>query len=186
VKRSVIALISLAAIAAAAPLASAAEAKIGVVSISRLMQDAPQARSANDVIRAEFAPREKEIQDLGASLKAKEDKLARDSATMTEMQRSALDKELRDGVRSFEIKQAEIQDDFNVRRNEEIQKLQRMLLEEVQVYAKAQGYDIILAEGVLYASPAFDVTGPVLQALQSRGTRAPATPAPAAAPARQP
>lgn len=166
-------------------MASAADAKIGVVSISRLMQDAPQARAANEVIRAEFAPREKEIQDLGTSLKTKEDKLTRDAATMTEMQRTALEKELRDGVRNFEIKQAEIQDDFNVRRNEEIQKLQRMLLEEVQVYAKAQGYDIILAEGVLYASAAYDVTGPVLQALQARVIGSPAaTPAPA--PARQP
>lgn len=182
-KRSVIVLFSLVA-AGLVPVASAAEAKIGVVSISRLMSDAPQAKAANDAIRAEFAPREKEIQDLGASLKAKEDKLARDAATMTELQRSALDKELRDGVRNFEIKQAEIQDDFNVRRNEEVQKLQRMLLEEVQTYAKAQGYDIIFAEGVLYASATFDVTGPVLQALQARGAR-PATPAPAAtSPAR--
>jgi Skp family chaperone for outer membrane proteins len=54
----------------------------------------------------------------------------------------------------------------------------------VQNFARAQGYDLILAEGVLYAAAAYDVTGPVLQALQNRG-KAPAA-APAAAPARQP
>lgn len=43
-----------------------------------------------------------------------------------------------------------------------------MLLEEVQNFAKSNGYDMILADGVLYANPSLDVTGPVLQALQNR------------------
>ena len=178
-KRSVIVLLSAVALTGVASLASA-EAKIGVVSTSRLMAESPQARAANDAIRTEFAPREKEIQTLGVTLKAREDKLAKDAATMTEVQRSSAEKELRDGYRELQRKQAEVQDDFNARRNEEMSRLNRTLLEEVQVFAKAQGYDLILADGVLYATGALDVTGPVLAALQNRKTGT----APAAAPAR--
>jgi outer membrane protein len=76
-----------------------AELKIGVVDTQRLMNDAPQAKSAIDMIRNEFAPRERELQTLGASLKAREDKLAKDQATMTEAQRTAAEKDLRDGYR---------------------------------------------------------------------------------------
>ena len=75
-----------------------------------------------------------------------------------------------------------MQDDFNARRNEEMSKLNRTLAEEVQAFAKAQGFDLILTDGVIYATNALDVTGPVLTALQSRRTGgAPAAPAPAPA-----
>jgi outer membrane protein len=180
VKRSVIVLLSMAATAAIAPLAGAAEAKIGVVSIQRLASESPQAKAANDAIRAEFAPKEREIQTQGATLKAREDRLTKDGATMTEVQRAAAEKELRDGYRELQLKQTTVQDDFNARRNEEQSKLNRVLLEEVQNFAKAQNYDLILADGVLYATNALDVTGPVLQALQSR------RPGTAAAPAAKP
>ncbi len=184
-KRSVIVLLSV-AVTGFASLAGAAEAKIGVVDTSRLMQDAPQARALQDAIRAEFAPREREIQTQGAALKAREEKLQKDAATMTEVQRSAAEKELRDGYRALQQKQAEVQDDFNARRNQEISRLNSTLIEEVSAYAKANNFDLIIADGVLYASAAMDVTAPVLQALQARkaaaGTPAPAT-RPAAAPA---
>ena len=183
-KRSVIIILSAAALAGAASLASA-EAKIGVVNTNRLMSDAPQAKAATEALRVEFAAREKEIQTTGAALKAREEKLTKDAVTMTEVQRSAAEKELRDGYRELQRKQAEVQDDFNARRNEELSRLNRTLVEEVQLFAKAQGYDVILADGVLYATAAYDVTGPVLAALQNRkpGGAAPAAAAPKPAPA---
>jgi outer membrane protein len=89
VKRTVIALFSTAVLAGFATVAPAAEAKIGVVSLNRLMREAPQARAADEAIRAEFAPRQKELQTMGANLQAREEKLKKDAPTMTEMQRSA-------------------------------------------------------------------------------------------------
>ena len=61
-----------------------------------------------------------------------------------------------------------MQDDFNARRNEEMTRLQRSLLEEVNAYGKAQGYDLVLAEGVIYATNSLDITPAILTALQSR------------------
>lgn len=164
-----------------------AEIKVGFVNYNRLMQDSPQAKTALDAIRTEFAPRERDIQTQGAALKAREEKLTKDAATMSEVQRAAADKELRDGYRDLQRKQQEVQDDFNARRNEEMSRLQRVLLEEVGVYAKAQGYDLVLAEGVIYATTQLDITGSILTALQSRRpgaapVAAPAAPKPATKP----
>ena len=61
---------------------------------------------------------------MGVSLKAREEKLPKDAATMTEVQRASAEKELRDGYRELQRKQAEVQDDFNARRNEEMSRLQ--------------------------------------------------------------
>ena len=182
--RSVKVLLSTALIAIGFASTAQAEIKIGVVNYQRLLQDSPQAKVALDAIRTEFAPREKEVQTQAATLKAREDKLTKDAATMTEVQRAAAEKELRDGLRDLQRKQAEVQDDFNARRNEEMSRLQRTLVEEVQAYAKAQSFDLVLADGVIYATAGIDITGAVLAGLQNRraGAAAPAPAKPAAKP----
>ncbi|MCC6170610.1 MAG: OmpH family outer membrane protein, partial [Gammaproteobacteria bacterium] len=85
-----------------------------------------------------------------------------------------------DGERDLARRQSEIQDDFNARRNEEMSKLQRTLIEEVRSYAKTQNFDLVITDGVIYATPTIDITGGVLQLLQSRGPAAPAAARPAA------
>ena len=175
VKNLMPAVIVLASLAAPA---WAADMKVGVVNYGRLMQDSPQAKSAMGAIQAEFAPREKELQSTQTTLKAKEERLQKDAATMTEAQRSQADKELRDGYRELARKQQEVQDDFNSRRNEETSRLQRALIEEVQTYAKAQSFDLVLADGVIYFNNSMDITPAILTALQARK--------PAAAPAAKP
>jgi outer membrane protein len=101
------------------------------------------------------------------------------------VQRASAEKELRDGYRDLQKKQSEVQDDFNARRNEEMSRLQRTLVEEVQVYAKAQSYDLVLADGVIYATGGIDITTAILGALQAKRGGAPAA-APAARPAPKP
>ena len=154
------------AVALAAP--ARADLKVGVVNYSRLLQAAPQAKAAEDALRADFAPREKELNTLQVQLKAKEDRLQKDAATMSESQRSSAEKELRDGYRDLQRKQQEAQDDFNARRNEEMSRLQRTLVEEVTAYAKAQSFDVVLAEGVIYVSPTLDITPAILTGMQAR------------------
>ena len=55
----------------------------------------------------------------------------------------------------------------------------------MRTYAKAQNFDLVLtAEGVIYATPSYDITPAVLAALQAHGASAAkpsATPAPAPA-----
>ncbi len=162
----------LALAAAAAP--AWADLKIGVVNYTRLMQESPQAKAAQDALRSEFGGKQKELQTQQQQLKAKEDLLQRDAATMTADQRTRVEKELREGNRELSLKVNEYQDDFNARQNEELSKLQKALVEEVQVYAQAQKFDLVIAEGVIFASPALDITPQVLAALQARGVRAPA------------
>ena len=169
----------------------AAEPKIGVVDFQRLAIESPQGKAVMESMRAEFAPRERTLQAQGQAMKAKEEKLQKDGATMSEDQRARAEKELRDGARDFERAKGEFQDDMNARRNEELSRLQRTIVEEVRTYGKAQGYDLILAqEGVIYNASASDITPAVLSALTARGgttpAAKPAATSPAAPPAKPP
>lgn len=172
-----------AALMAAAVAAPAyAELKIGVLDYGRLMDESPQGKVLLEALRSEAASKQRELQGTAQSLQTKQDKLNKDRATMTPDQISRAEKELRDGQRDLARRQSEIQDDFNARRNEEMSKLQRTLLAEVQTYARGQNFDLVITDGVIYANPTLDVTAGVLQVLQARGP----APAPAAGTARPP
>jgi outer membrane protein len=181
VKRSSIVLLSAILSTGFASMASA-ETKIGVVDIQRLASDSPQAKEANDALRAEFGPRQKGIETQQQTLKAKEDKLTKDGATMTEVQRTQADKELRDGYRDLQLKQSAFQEDLNAARQDAQDKISRVLRDEVIVFAKAQGFDLILTDAA-YATTALDVTPQLLQSMLARKGAPAAAPVAAAPPA---
>src|SRR5580704_13426659 len=186
---SKVAVWAIAAGAVCAALPAWADQKIGIVNAPQLIEESPQGKSVMEAMRAEFAPRERTLQAQGQSLKAKQDKLQKDGATMTEDQRQRAEKELRDGARDFERAKGEVQDDFNARRNEEMSRLQKILIEEVRVYAKAQNFDLVIADGVIYTTPTIDITPAILAQLQANpGAVAshPKAAAPASAPAAAP
>jgi outer membrane protein len=56
-----------------------------------------------------------------------------------------------------------------LRRNEELAKVQQELLRDIQAFGQLGNYDLILGDGVLYASPVVDVTQDVLNSMQSAG-----------------
>jgi outer membrane protein len=164
-----------------------AETKIAVVDYGRLVEESPQAKTAMESIRAEFTPKQRELENLANSLKAKQEKLEKDQATMTADQRSRADKDLRDGARDLQQKRAELQDDVTARRNEEMSRLQRSVIDEVRAYAKAQNLDLVLADGVIYSASALDITPAILSAMQAKAPKAAApaaAPKPPAAPAK--
>jgi outer membrane protein len=155
-------------LAVIAPIGAAhAELKIGVVNVPRLLEEAPQAKTAMQALQDEFAPRQREIVAQTKDLKAKEEKLQRDGAVMAENERRNFEKDLRDGQRDIQRKQNEYVEDLNLRRNEELGKLQRSLLQEVQTYAKSSNYDLVLGDGVLFRNDSIDITAQILSALQA-------------------
>ena len=168
---------SLAGAVAAAPAAAAGALRIAVVNYGVLLQESPQAKAAVASLRAEFAPKQRTLQTEATQLKTKEDTLKKNEATMTQDQRDQAELDLRERYQDLARKQSEIQDDVNTRRNELMSQLQKTLVQVVQTYAKQQRYDLVLADGVIYADTALDITPAILNALKSQP--APARRAPA-------
>ena len=166
---------ALAGAVVAAP-ADAAGLRIAVVNYGMLLQESPQAQAAVAKLRAEFAPKQRTLQAQATQLKAKEDTLKKNEATMTQDQRDQAELDLRERYQDLARKQTEIQDDVNTRRNQLMSELQRTLVQVVQSYAKQQRYDLVLADGVIYSDQALDITPAILTALKSQagGRRAPA------------
>ena len=166
---------------------ASAEIKMGYVNFQKLLEEAPQTKTAMQGLENEFAPRRRELLTMQNDLKARDEKLQKEGAVMAEADRTKAEKSLRDQQREFSRKAGEFQDDASTRRNEEIGKVQRYLVTEIQGYATAQGYDLVLGDGVFFAKGPLDITANVLAVLATKPTTlpaaAPAPKGPAAAPA---
>ena len=151
-----------------------AEIKMGVVNFQKLLEDAPQTKTAMQALENEFAPRRRELLTMQNDLKARDDKLQKEGAVMSEADRAKAEKTLRDQQREFSRKAGEFQDDASTRRNEEIGKVQRYLVTEIQGYANAQGFDLVLGDGVFFAKGPLDITANVLAVLATKPASLPA------------
>src|ERR1700692_4564622 len=118
-----------------------AETKMGFVDFQKLLEEAPQTKAAMQALENEFAPRRRELLTLQNDLKAKDDKLQKEGAVMAEADRAKAEKTLRDQQREFSRKAGEFQDDASTRRNEEIGKVQRYLVTEIQAFRSQGGED---------------------------------------------
>src|SRR6185312_1159268 len=159
-----------------------AELKIGYVNFQLLAARSPEAQAIQNSLNKEVGVRGQALAKEEDALKARADKFQRDAATMTDEQRDREQKYLRDTDRDVQAKKSELQDDFNQRKNEELSRLQKALIEQVQTYAKAQGFDIVLAGDVIYATPTIDLTSVVLERLKDSSGSGAAPPASGAAP----
>lgn len=156
--------------------------KIAVVNIQRVLAEAPQARAASQTLESEFGPRGKALEAQKKEFEGRAQKFERDQATMSEAERTKTSHELRDAQVSYERRAKEFQEDVQLRQNEELQKVQKAIVEATRAYAKGQGFDIVLADGVVYNSDAVDITPQLLQSLTSKAPAAAAAPPPPAAP----
>ncbi|MDR3369735.1 OmpH family outer membrane protein [Rhodoferax sp.] len=144
--------------------AQADEVKIGFVSTDRVLKEAATAKAAQAKLEQEFSKREKDLTDLGASIKATADKFERDAPTMPEAQRVARQKQLVEQDRDFQRKRREFQEDLNARKNEELQQVIARANKAIKEIAAAEKYDIIFQDAV-YVNPKIDMTDKVIKAL---------------------
>jgi outer membrane protein len=147
--------------------ASYADLKIGFVNIPAVLEKAPQAEKAKKRLEQEFSPRDKQLVAQQKEIQGMDEKMAKDAAVMGESARANLEKEILNKKRDAKRAQQEFSEDFNVRRNEELGKLQRRIVEAIREIAKAQNFDLLLTDGVIYASDKIDVTSQVQQKLST-------------------
>ncbi len=154
----------------AAVFAQAQDFKIGFVNTDRVFREATMAKQAQTKLEQEFSKREKELVEIGNTLKAASEKFERDSPTLSESQRNIRQKQLFEQDRDFQRKRREFQEDLNARKNEEQQLVLDRANRAVRQVAEAEKYDVILQEAV-YLSPKLDITDKVIKALNAASTR---------------
>ena len=146
--------ILLAALLLGCAMAASAQMKIGFVNTERVFREAAPAKRAQQVLEREFSARNAELGRI--------EKQGRD--LQTELEKES---QLADISRNFQRLQREIREDLNLRRNEELARVQERATRIINQIAEQEKFDLIIQEAV-FASSRIDITDKVIKALGDR------------------
>jgi outer membrane protein len=152
----------------AAPMSYAAELKIGVVNAGAVLDKSPQKTAALSRLEKEFATRSKSLESKHKALRAAQEKLNKDGAILSAEERRNRERDILSDQRELQRLQDEYSEDLSIRRNEELRKLEKDIAETIVDLAKDEGFDLILYQGVIFASDKVDITDKVLEKLKAR------------------
>jgi outer membrane protein len=148
-----------------ASLSAHADLKVGFVQVDKILQEAPQTIESNKKLEKEFSSRTDKLKADVNTLKDKEAAFSKDALTMKESERDAKEKSLSQLRVDVQRKERELREDINIRRNEELGGLQEQINKAVTSVAKAESFDLVLYNGVAYASEKIDITDKILKSL---------------------
>jgi len=151
----------------AASAAAAADMKIGFVNTERVFREAAPAKRAQQVLEREFSNRNTELAKLEKQGRDLQTDLERENVTLPEAQRREKERQLADISRDFQRKQREIREDLNLRRNEELARVQERATRVINQIAEQEKFDLIIQEAV-FASSRIDITEKVIKALADK------------------
>jgi len=154
--------ISLALFSAPSPAQS--PFKIGFVDPVRLIEQAPQGVAALAALNDEFGSRDEELKFRHDQIQAMEADLEKNILVMDTTSAQARQREIESLKRRLARDQQEAREDYNLRRNEELAKLQAMVREVIVELARVGEYDLVVEQAV-YVSDAIDITDLVLDRL---------------------
>jgi outer membrane protein len=147
--------------------AARAELKIGFVDLAKLSENAPQIISAQGKIDAEFSSREKELVALQRKIAKEEEELATNASVMSDSERTSKEREILSMRRDLKRSQDEFRDDLNIRKNEILKQVNIEIGNVIEQLAKDEKYDLIIAQGVMFASERVDITDLILKKLEA-------------------
>jgi outer membrane protein len=142
-----------------------AELKVGYVNTIRVIEEAPQGVAALKKLEAEFGQRDKELVGIQNRIRQLDDELQKNVPALKDADRRAREREILTLKRELKRATQEFREDYNQRRNEELAVLQQVVRKAILEIAQQEKYDLVLHEGMVYASESIDITDKVLKKL---------------------
>ena len=155
--------VALAAFMSAPVLAD--EIKVRVVNVAKLLDQAPQAKDASAALEREFAPQQRELNKMNDDIEKIAKDYEKNKSVMTEAQREAKERDIVMKKRDLQRRKNDVQELLNIRRNEELSKLQDLVNVAIKTVGEKDGFDLILYDGIAYTRETIDITAQVLNYL---------------------
>jgi len=115
---------------------TAAELKVGVVQLQKIVGESSQSQKAQADLKRDFQPRETKLVNEQKELKKLEEKLEKDAAVMNDAEKRKTEKELIERGREFKRGMDEMRQDYSMRANQEMAKIQKAVQEAEAELAK--------------------------------------------------
>ncbi|VAW52627.1 hypothetical protein MNBD_GAMMA05-464 [hydrothermal vent metagenome] len=145
----------------------AADLKVGVVSVERILSEAPQVDAVNTSMLERFGPQRDALQSLEKEITKMQENYKRNELVMTEDKLNELKKEIIAKIQGLKQKEALLQQEVATVRNQELAVLQQQVRGIIDDISKKGKYSLVLSEGVAYADDKLDITDKVLDKMKA-------------------
>ena len=142
-----------------------AEVKIGFVKVDQILKEAPQAAESNKKLETEFKTRTEKLKKDISDLNKQEKDFQKNSLTLSDSEKEKQQRKLQNSRIEIQRAERELREDIDLRRREEITKLQAKITSVIETLSQKEKFDLILYTGVAYASDKIDITPLVLKEL---------------------
>jgi outer membrane protein len=182
-----IALIALAL--ALAPVARAAETRIGFVDLRRAVSEIEEGKAAMAALKKDFEEKQKQLDAKQAELEGLRAEFEKQQAVLSDQVKQTKAVELDKRMGELRELYMQLQRDLSAREQEGMKGLLDRMGGLVKEIADAEGFQMVLEKsdaGVVWAQPSLDVTNELVRKYNTRYPKGAAAPAAPAAPKADP
>ncbi len=138
--------------------------KIGFVHNEKLLRESPAALKVARKIDADFQKRRADVKGMSDRIAEIQKQIDKNGLTMPDAERRVKDREIAALSRDFQRMQRELQEDLDLRTNEELRNLADRANKILRRIAEAEKFDLIVQqEAVVYISPRIDLTDRIIK-----------------------
>lgn len=152
--------------AASSNVFAGSDLKIGFVSVEKILAEAPQVEAVSAAMTERFGGKRDKLKALELEIKELQGNYKRNELVMTEDKLNELKTKLIAKVQQFKQQEATLGQEVNTMRSQELAVLQKAIKTIINDLATKGEYDLILSEGVVFASSKIDVTASVLEEMK--------------------
>jgi len=144
---------------------------LGVVDVTYLMEHAPQAEIASNLLKSKFQPQEKALAKVLDEIQLLEAALEKGAETLTVTERRQKERELRSKKRSRSRALQDFREELRFARDSALDDVQKEVFQAIDAVRQRLGIDIVLQDYVS-ASKRIDITELVLAHLKQKLVKA--------------
>ena len=122
---------------------------VAVIDMQQIFSQLPQMSTIEQTLQTEFSERRQEIEKLQGDIRFEAEKFKRESATMSKAQKDALTEKLQNMQKDFAAKARPLEQEIKLRQNQELAKVQALVLQAVETEAKASKIDEVKNKAAL-------------------------------------
>ena len=134
--------------------ASAFAHKVGIVDMQEIYKQIPQMAKIEQSLQTEFAERRQELEKLQGDIRFEAEKFKRESTTMSQDQKDALRDKIQGMQKNLAEKGRPLEQEIKSRQNQELAKVQTLIIETIQEIAKKGDFDEVkVKDTTIYFNP---------------------------------
>jgi Skp family chaperone for outer membrane proteins len=115
-----------------------------------------------------FTAPQKELNALGESIKAEQEKLKKDELILSKQQKTDAQKHLLEQIKTYREKENELKREVETVRSQALAEFRFTVQKILNELAESKGYDMIFSDGVAFAKKEYDLTEEVLKMLNDQ------------------